>query len=252
MGPGVRPDVRVFPDREALSREAAHALAQRVQETMARAGHFSLVLSGGRTPRTLYRVLATDYGDALPWTRIRLFWGDERYVPRDDLHSNYRLVRETLLDHVSIPAENVHPMPTDQPDPAEAAMAYERTLRTLFPSPWPRFDLVLLGMGADGHTASLFPGSPVLDEQARWVVPVRAPVEPARRLTLTLPVLNHAAVVFFLVSGPEKAEVLRRALTGSPDPTVCPAAAVRPVEGELIWWVDEPAAASLAGHTGTP
>jgi 6-phosphogluconolactonase len=235
-------DVRIHPDGDAVSREVARAIFQRIHETLATANRFSLSLAGGQTPRALYRVLATEYRDTIPWSRLHLFWGDERYVPRDDPRSNYRLVGESLLDPVPIPKENVYPMPTDLPEPEEAAAAYEQTLREWFPSSWPRFDLVLLGMGPDGHTASLFPRSPALAEQVRWVAAVRAPVEPAVRLTLTLPVFNHAALVFFLVTGTEKADALRRVLAGPSEPIAYPASAVRPGEGRLVWWVDERAA----------
>jgi len=135
-------------------------------------------------------------------------------------------------------------MPTDMPDPDEAARVYEKLLRSRFSSAWPCFDLVLLGLGADGHIASLFPGSPVLDEPARWVMVARAPVSVSSpvRLTLTLPVLNHARCVFFLASGAEKADVVRRALADPPDPRAYPASAVRPAAGAVVWWVDEQAA----------
>jgi 6-phosphogluconolactonase len=242
MVPAFDDDLRVHPDGDALSREAARAILRSLDETLATADRFSLSLAGGQTPRALYRILATEYHDRVPWSRLHLFWGDERYVPRDDPRSNYRLARESLLDHVPIPPENVHPMPTDLPEPEEAAAAYERTLREWFRSSWPRFDLVLLGMGPDGHTASLFPRSPALAEQARWVVAVRAPVEPAVRLTLTVPALNHAALVFFLVTGAEKAEVLGRVFAGPSEPVTHPAAAVRPEDGRVVWWADERAA----------
>ncbi len=234
--------VRVYPDVETLSHAVATSLADHVRTVVSSQAHFALALAGGNTPRTLYRVLARDYREAIPWTRVRLFWGDERYVSRDDPRSNYQLVRETLLDELAIPPDQVHPMPTDFPTPEEAAGAYERTLRAHFPDTPPRFDLILLGMGADGHTASLFPHSPAVRERTRWVVAVRAPVEPAVRLTLTLPVLNAAVSVFFLVTGGEKAETLRRVLAEPPGALARPASAVRPAGGTLVWWADEAAA----------
>ncbi len=236
-------DVRVYPDLGTLSRACAGAIVRAITARTGGGDRFTLALAGGDTPRVLYRILATEQRDAIPWGQVHLFWGDERYVPPDDPRSNYRLVRDSLLDVLPIPRRNVHPMPTDFPDPRDAARAYERDLRTYFPAPWPRLDLVLLGMGPDGHTASLFPGSPALGEQERWVVDARAPVAPPVRLTLTLPVLNHAASVFFLVAGAEKAEAVRRALAGPRDPQACPAGAVRPADGRLVWWVDERAAA---------
>lgn len=245
MASGLSPDVRVYPDPETLSRAAARDLAERITTIVAGEGRFTLALAGGNTPRPLYRLLAAEHRDQIPWARVHLFWGDERYVPQDDPRSNYRLAREALLDHVPIPAENVHPMSTDFPDPDAAARAYEDMLRSRFASPWPHFDTVLLGLGTDGHTASLFPGSPALEEQERWVVAVRAPVEPSLRLTLTLPVLNHAAQVSFLVAGEDKARALHRAFADAPHPRICPAAGVRPRSGDVIWWVDDAAAALL-------
>ncbi len=233
-------DVRVYPDVGALSRAVASALVGQI--SAAGGDHFTLALAGGSTPRTLYQLLARDYHNLTRWDRLLLFWGDERYVPHDDPRSNYRLVRETLLDEIEIPPDHVHPMPTDFSTPDEAARAYETTLRAHFTTALPRFDLVLLGMGADGHTASLFPRTRVVQERTRWVVAVRAPVEPAERLTMTLPVLNAAASVFFLVTGAEKAEMLHRALSEPPDALACPASAVRPSAGKLVWWADEAAA----------
>jgi 6-phosphogluconolactonase len=243
-------DVRIFPDLETASRECARAIVQAITARTTGGDRFTLALAGGETPRALYRILATEHRTAVSWGQVHLFWGDERYVPPDDPRSNYRLVRDTLLGAVPIPPDNVHPMPTDFPDPRDAAQAYERDLRTHFPPPWPRLDLILLGLGSDGHTASLFPGSAALHEQERWVVDVRAPVGPPSRLTLTLPVLNHAASIFFLAAGAEKADALRRALIGSHDPLACPAAAVRPVAGGPVWWVDEMAAALIRRDRG--
>lgn len=240
-------DIRIYPDLDTLSRAIAGALVDRITGGAAvRTGRFSLALAGGSTPRRLYRVLVEAYRERVPWARLHLFWGDERYVPPDDPRSNYRLVRESLLEDAPIPAGNVHPMPTHLPDPGDAARAYEGTLRAYFSTSLPRLDLVLLGMGPDGHTASLFPHSPALDEQRRWVVPVHAPIDPPVRLTVTLPVLNNAACVFFLVAGAEKAEALRRTLAGTSDPDPTPASAIRPPGGRLVWWVDEKAVALVA------
>jgi 6-phosphogluconolactonase len=191
-------------------------------------------------------LLATEFRDRVSWPRVEIFWGDERYLPHTDPRSDYRMARDALLAHVPIPGENVHPMPTDSADPEEAAQAYERLLRAHFPCPWPRFNLVLLGLGAEGHTASLFPHSPALLEQARWVVATEAPVEPKRRLTLTLPAINHATHIWFLVAGAEKTEALKCALAEEADVMSCPAAGVKPTNGELVWWVDEEAAGRSA------
>jgi 6-phosphogluconolactonase len=179
---------------------------------------------------------------------VHVFWGDERVVPPDDSRSNYKLARETLLDGVPCPPANIHPMPTSPPTPQLAAESYEAMLREFFGSDRPRFDLVLLGLGAEGHTASLFPQSPALDETVRWVVPAVVPAEPPSRLTLTLPALNGAAHVFFLVTGHEKTAAFDHVLTGPTDVRRYPASGIRP-DGELVWWVDRDAAARY--RTGT-
>ena len=199
----------------------------------------SLVLSGGKTPETLYLLLGTrHYQSTLDWTRVHLFWGDERYVPHDDPRSNYYLAHEAWLRKSNIPRENIHPMPTHYPDPDDAARAYEAELRAHFGAevPFPSFDLVLLGVGDDGHIASLFPGEPTLDEATRWVVPSRAPTEPRQRLTLTLPVLNATRRVWFLVSGESKRSAIEQ-LFDTETPNL-PAARITP-HIERLWWLSE-------------
>ena len=244
-----RTDVRVFPDVNELSLRAAQAAVRTINEVVRASGRCSLVLAGGNTPRTLYTLLASAFRDQIPWAQTILFWGDERYVSPDDRESNYRMARETLLDHVPCPAANIHPMPTHFPSADEAAHDYERTLRSYFGIDWPSFDLVFLGVGVEGHTASLFPGSAALEERTRWVVAVNAPADPRLRLTLTLPALNAAANVYILAAGAKKARVLHDVLTGAPDPNTYPLSGVRPIDGRLIWWVDQNAA---AWHTGVP
>ena len=231
-------DVRVFPDADAVARAAAARIASLIAAKTAGGGSFFLALSGGRTPRALYQCLAEDYHDRIPWARVNIFWSDERYVPYGDPRSNYRMAKETLLDRVPVPEQQVHPMPTEPADPDEAARRYERALPQ-------SFDLVLLGIGSDGHTASLFPGSPALDQSERWVVVSVAPVEPRVRLTLTLSVLNRADSVFFVVTGADKTAALRRIVKDSPDYHLCPAVGVRPRGGTVIWWVDAAAALAL-------
>ena len=239
----VRSDVRVFPDVNELSLRAAEAVARTVNDAVRSTGRCSLVLSGGNTPRTLYGLLASRFREQIPWARVHVFWGDERYVPPDDAQSNYRMAKETLLDHVPCPNANVHPMPTHLSAPDAAARDYEATLRSYFSDESPAFDLVLLGLGPEGHTASLFPGSPALAEPRRWVLAVTAPADPSSRLTLTFPGLNRAANAYFLVTGSNKARALHDILTGTADPNTCPAAGVRLAAGTLIWWVDRDAAA---------
>jgi 6-phosphogluconolactonase len=241
----MKPDVRVHADVDELSRRAAEAAVTTINDAVRGHGRCSLVLSGGSTPRTLYGLLASAFRDEIPWTHVHVFWGDERYVPPDDPDSNYRMAKETLLDHVPCPAANIHPMPTRFQSPDDAAQDYEGTLRGYFGSDWPRFDLILLGLGDEGHTASLFPGSPALKERARWVVAVTAPARPPTRLTLTLPVLTRAATIYVLVAGSKKAAALHQVLTGIADPNTYPAAGIRSTDGTLIWWVDREAAGQL-------
>jgi 6-phosphogluconolactonase len=244
----MKSDIRVFADVDELSLRAAEAAVRTINESVRSSRSFSVALSGGNTPRTLYHLLSTRFRDQIPWANVHVFWGDERYVPLADPQSNYRMAREALLDMVPCPAENVHPMPTELPNPEVAAREYEKTLRSYFSKDrphkdWPHFDLVLLGLGEEGHTASLFPGSPALNETKRWVVAVKAPAEPPLRLTLTLPALTEAANIYFLVTGSNKAQALQHVLTGSPALKIYPASGVRSAQGTVIWWVDRAAAA---------
>lgn len=238
-------DLRVFPNVDRLTEAVAYAIADRLAMAVRTRGSCSIALSGGRTPRALYDRLARNHRKDIPWAQVHIFWGDERYVPRDDERSNYRMASEALLGYVPVPAANIHRMPTEPADPHDAAAAYEHVLQAHFGAPWPQFDLVLLGLGDDGHTASLFPGSPALDEVERWVVAVTGPSEPRVRLTLTLPVITHAAVIDVIVSGRPKAEPLRQALADDADPRRCPASAVRRTDGALVWWADAAAAAHV-------
>jgi 6-phosphogluconolactonase len=247
LSPGGAGELHVYEDLEALSRAAAERLARRIEASVASRGRCTLVLAGGGTPGPLYGVRASEYAERIPWSRLHVFWGDERYVPHDDPRSNYGMARGTLLDHVPLPPENIHPIPTHYPDPKEAAQAYEKTLLASLCGP-PRFDIILLGIGDDGHTASLFPGSPALEEGERLVVATRAPAEPRQRISLTFPALNAAREVHFLCAGPGKAEPVRCARAPEPAPERCPASSVRPLRGMLAWWLDRDAA-RLVGST---
>ncbi len=231
-------DLRVHPDPSAVAAAAAESVAETIRAAVRGAGRAAIALSGGMTPRRLYERLAVAHADAVPWRDVHLWWGDERYVPAEDARNSFRMARDALIDRIAIPSGNVHPMPTTLPDPDAAAHAYEQLLERFFDTRPPRFDVVLLGLGVDGHTASLFPGSPALWETARHVVATQAPSAPASRLTMTYPVLNNAASVQFVVTGAEKAPVLRRVLAGDCAPDDCPASGVRPSNGELIWWLD--------------
>ena len=237
-------DLRVFADVGALATAAARDVAQVLVTAARERGSAAIALAGGRTPRGLYRCLALDHRDDTPWDRVHVYWSDERDVPHDDDRSNYRMARESLLDHVAVRPERVHPMPTVLGEPGQTAAEYERTLRSRFDAEWPRFDLVLLGIGDDGHTASLFPRSPALDEASRWVVATTAPVEPRGRLTLTLPALTHARAIFVVVAGSSKADALRCALGDRLDPD-CPASLIRTGCAPVVWWADAQAAAHL-------
>ena len=235
-------DTRVFPDLEALSRGLLDETLPILKDAVAKRGRFSIALAGGHTPAKMYAMWAEKYSAQTPWDKVHLFWGDERYVPQDDLLSNYRMTRETLISRVPLPAANVHPVQTNLAPPEKAAEAYEAELRKFFGSAPPEFDVQLLGLGIEGHTASLFPDSPALDEKQRWVVPVTAPAEPPQRLTLTPIVLNCGRNTFFLVAGADKREIMA-ALRNEPEgkPSRYPAGRIRPT-GRLLWLLDQAAA----------
>ena len=242
----MNPDLRIFPTAEDLNRAAAEAFVQLAKQAIATNGRFTVALAGGNTPRAIYKLLATDYREQIDWPQVHFFWGDERYVPMNEPDSNYRMVREALFDHVPILAENVHRMPTEFIQPETAAQHYEKMLRDFWLNASPRFDLVQLGLGPDGHMLSLFPNSPLLQEEKRLVAVVTdSPKPPPTRLTLTLPVINHAAQIHFFVTGAEKADALRATLEGERDVKKIPAQAVQPIDGRVIWWLDEKAAGLL-------
>jgi len=198
-----------------------------------------LALSGGSTPRALYTLLGSEY--RIDWSRVESFWGDERFVPYDDPNSNFRMARETLLSKIDIPPTNIHPIPTDG-EPADAARRYEALLKNIYGSERleparPLFDVVLLGLGSDGHTASLLPGEPILEEREHWVAPVtHGRAEP--RITLTYPAIESSAAIAFLVTGSDKAQAVREARAGN---ISLPAARIR-AQGEVIWFLDSAAA----------
>jgi 6-phosphogluconolactonase len=234
----------VLSDAAAVAHEAARRFVLQAQTAVDARGRFGVVLSGGSTPALLYRLLAQPpYRDQVPWHAVHVFWADERCVPPDDPESNYRLAREALLDHVPILPENVHRLEGER-DPGAAARSYERALQDFYCGPQPRFDLVLLGLGRDGHTASLFPGSPALVEREQLVIPTQAEYDgrPACRLTLTLPAINAARCVIFLVTGAGKAPIVADLFTSRRHSL--PAGRVAPTAGEITWLLDRAAAAS--------
>ncbi|MBK8048237.1 MAG: 6-phosphogluconolactonase [Anaerolineales bacterium] len=241
-------NVTVFPDRDSFVAGCADTIAHIAVTAIAERGVCTLALAGGNTPRSIYEFLArTAHTRGVDWTKVQFYFGDERCVPPDDVRSNYRMARETLLDHVPASPDHVHRM-RGETDPALAALDYELLLQRVFRTAQPpMFDLICLGMGDNGHTASLFPGTAVLREQTRWVAPQYVEVMQTWRVTFTLPLLNAARNIVFLVEGAGKAAMLRRVLAGPYDPDVLPAQLIQPVHGQLHWLVDVAAAAQLKG-----
>jgi len=244
-------ELKVYPDAKDLAQAAAEHFAARAEVAVASRGRFAVALSGGSTPRATYALLTNpEFVTRVNWPRVHVFWGDERCVPPDHPDSNYSMARQTVLDHVPIPAENIHRV-RGEIDPERAADGYERTLRDFFAArpgeteAAPRFDLILLGMGGDGHTASLFPGTAAIHEETRWVVAHFVDKLNAWRVTLTPVVINAAAQVTFLVVGAGKAEQLREVLTGPLQPDLLPSQIVKPADGHLLWLLDAAAAAHL-------
>lgn len=254
----IRGKVAVIQTRDALMQTAASHFISAAAEAIAACGRFTVALSGGSTPQSMYALLATDpYASRVDWSRVDVFWGDERCVPPGNPVNNYRMAREALLDHVPLPKENIHRI-RGEDDPVEGAAAYERILREMFhtpigqpqPAPGARFDLILLGMGEDGHTASLFPRSAAVRETSRWVMAEHIAAVPMSRVTLTPVVINAAAEIVFLVSGREKASTLHRVLEGPYQPDTLPAQVIAPSAGRLRWLADADAAADLAEAGG--
>ena len=243
-------ETRIFATPADIFRAAAEEFAQLASDAVQKDGKFSVVLSGGYTPKGLYDLLASGATPGIPWDRICFFWGDERHVPPDHADSNYRVAKEALLSKVPVRPENIFRIHAEEKDADVAAKNYEQEIRKSFhlsPGDFPRFDLTLLGLGPDGHTASLFPGTTALQEQNRLVVANWVEKFNAHRITLTLPVLNHSRVVLFLVSGKEKAAALKQIF--SKEASDLPAKLVRP-DGKLLWFVDEDAAMGLPSGEG--
>jgi len=239
--------LRVYPTRSAAAHAAAAQFVASTERAMTTQGRFTVALAGGNTPRDVYRLLASDeYAPMVDWKNVHVFWGDERCVPLNDAENNAHMARETLLDHVPVPVTNIHRIQSQLP-PEEAALDYEKTLRQFFNSrdmKLPRFDLVLLGLGAEGHTASLFPGSPLITERERWAAAVYVEKMKSWRITLTPVALNAASKVIFTVIGEEKAQAVKQILSEPKQPNLLPAQIVDPPEGQVVWIADK-AAASL-------
>jgi len=242
------PDIRKLTTPQELFEAAAEEVVRAANQAVAQRGRFTIALSGGSTPKNLYTLLATNARTSLPWDRMYFFWSDERHVPPADPESNYRMAEEAMLSKIPVAASNVFRVPTENPDAAAAAEAYEQTLRKFFAveaGQVPRFDLILLGMGPDGHTASLFPETAALREKSRLVVANWVEKLKTSRITFTLPLLNAARGVAFLVSGTDKASALHEVLEGNAPGEQYPARLVQPIDGKLIWFLDRAAASGI-------
>ena len=233
--------IKIFPDEESVAQAAAQLFVEQYKKSMARSDRFSVALSGGHTPLRTYELLSQEpFKSRIDWSHVHVFWGDERCVPISDSRSNYGIANKTLLSHVPIPSEQVHPILGTE-DPHKSAAEYESVLKEYFGDSSPFFDLVFLGLGKDGHTASLFPGSPSLNEKVRWVAWQKNFTEDFLRITMTPQLLNLAQMVLFLVTGPEKAEILKVVLNNVEPTHLLPAQLIHPIEGEIVWLVDSSA-----------
>ena len=239
-------NIRTFSNTEQLTYAAADYIANVAQESIASHGHFTLALSGGSTPKKLYGLLATEpYRSQIDWEKVQIFWSDERCVPPDDTESNYHLAQEVMLSKLPLSPNQIHRMPADEADRNAASEKYSQEMQNVFGEVLPHFDLIQLGMGPEGHTASLFPHQPSLHEKQRQVIPVIVPKPPPPRLTFTPPILNAARHILFLVTGTEKADAVQAVLQGDYQPDEYPAQIVQPPQGEVTWMLDNPAAAKL-------
>lgn len=244
-----RSHLSVLEDAQAVARRGADLFSRLSAEAIARHGQFRVALSGGSTPKAMHTLLASDpYRDQIDWSKVQFYWGDDRHVAPDDPESNFRMAYDTLLQFIPIHEAQIHRIHTEMPDAAAAAELYEQELRqdfNLTAGQLPRFDLIFLGMGPDGHTASLFPHTAALDVADRLVVSNYVPKLSTDRMTLTFPVINNAANVAFLVAGPDKAPALAAVLEGPPNPDEYPSQRVAPTDGDLYWLVDRAAASQL-------
>jgi 6-phosphogluconolactonase len=242
-------EIRKLSTPQELFAAAAEEVIQAAKHAVASRGRFTIALSGGSTPKSLFNLLATNAKNVLPWESMFFFWGDERHVPPTDAESNYRMADEAMLSKVPVPAGNIFRVPAENPDAAAAAAAYEQTIQKFFalePGKFPRFDLILLGMGPDGHTASLFPGTAGLREKSHLVIANWVEKFKTHRITFTLPALNAAHDVTFLISGTDKAEALKAVLESNAPGEQYPSKLVRPSDGKLIWLIDRAAASGLS------
>ena len=238
--------IEVFTSPTALTRAAEACFVEQAQKAIEERGRFSVALSGGSTPRAIYQELAKpNHQTGLDWERIHLFWGDERHVPPVHPDSNFKMVKDALLAHIAIPETNIHRVPAEL-DVQKAAADYDAGLRAFFDGDWPQFDLVFLGMGNDGHTASLFPYSSGLNEESRWFIANQVPETGNWRLTLTKNAINAARRVIILVQGESKARMLAEVFSGPYKPEEKPVQLISPVDGDLVWMVDVEVARDLS------
>lgn len=240
--------IAIYPDIDTISQQAAAYVVRIAREAIVTRGRFTLALSGGGTPKKLYSLLATEpYMSQIDWQLVEIFWSDERCVPPDDPECNYRMAQEVMLSRLSIPVAQVHRMPADRADLDAASLDYTREMQRVFSTNGiPEFDLLQLGMGPEGHTASLFPHQPSLRETQRLVMPVSVPKPPPDRLTFTPPILNAARNVLFLATGADKADALQAVIEGPFNPDEYPAQIVRPPNGEVTWMVDSAIAQKIS------
>lgn len=250
--------IRQMTDTKALYVAAAEQVCRIGQLALDTTGRFSLVLSGGTTPRPLYELLAAPpFSTSLDWNKVQFFWGDERVVSPDDPASNFRMAREAMLDKLKIPAANIHRIRAEEKDLDAAARAYEDEIEQVLGEVAgvgrhpPHFNLFLLGMGSDGHTASIYPDTDALQETERWVIPVDVPSLGAKRITMTPPLINSAHFIIFMVTGAAKADIVTSVLQGPRDPRRCPAQLIHPLTGEVIWFADRDASSKLTQYHRT-
>jgi 6-phosphogluconolactonase len=242
--------LHVYDSLDAMSTALAAWISDYIGASLQRKDRFTIALSGGNTPKQLHHLLsASPYKEAIAWSKLHIFWGDERSVPFEDERNNAKMAFDTLLNHVPVPAAQIHVMRTDI-SPAQSAAEYEKILHRYFPeaateSRGNTFDLVLLGMGDDGHTLSLFPGTTVVHEEKAWVTSFYLPAQDMHRITLTKAVVNQSAAIVFLTTGSAKAHALKEVLKGPYNPDLFPSQVIKPVNGELHWFVDKAAAAEL-------
>jgi 6-phosphogluconolactonase len=238
-------ELYTFDDKEIMSEQLASWIESLVQDTLKKQDLFTLVLSGGGTPKLLFEKLASDkYKDKIDWKRVHIFWGDERVVPFEDDRNNAKMAYDILINHINVPPEQVHIMRTDI-EPKLAAEEYEKILHQYFDNMPNSFDLVLLGMGDDGHTLSLFPGSPIIEEHERWVNSVYNEQQKMYRITLMPAIVNKASNIAFMVEGAKKANVLQQVIEGPYIPMKLPAQIIKPVNGQLSWFLDKAIAKEL-------